>query len=143
MPVAEIPKTAPRRVFHPHFARYAWAVLAYNIAVVLWGAYVRATGSGAGCGNRWPLCDGSAIQTAPSTAKLIEFTHRATSGIDLALVALLVVWAFRAFPKRHPARRGAVLSAAFLMTEALIGAALVLLEHVAKNASASRAYSLS
>jgi len=125
------------------FARYAWGVLAYNVAVVLWGAYVRASGSGAGCGNHWPLCNGEVTPHSPTVATLIEFTHRATSGIDLALVAPLGVWAFRAFPRRHPARMGATLSAVFLMTEALIGAALVLLEHVAKNASAARAYSLS
>ena len=125
------------------FARYAWAVLAYNLAVVLWGAFVRATGSGAGCGKHWPLCNGTVTQHSPSAATIIEFTHRVTSGIDLALVALLVVWAFRRFPRRHPVRLGATLSAVFLATEALVGAALVLLEHVARNASVSRAYSLS
>src|ERR1039458_6507057 len=125
------------------FARYAWAVLAYNLGVVLWGAFVRATGSGAGCGNHWPLCNGTATLHSASAATIIEFTHRVTSGLDLALVALLVVWAFRAFPRRHPVRLGATLSALFLITEALLGAALVLLEHVAKNASVSRAYSLS
>jgi heme A synthase len=125
------------------FARYAWAVLAYNLGVVLWGAFVRATGSGAGCGNHWPLCNGTATPHSPSAATIIEFTHRVTSGLDLALVALLVVWAFRRFPRPHPVRLGATLSALFLITEALIGAALVLLQHVAKNASVSRAYSLS
>jgi heme A synthase len=125
------------------FARYAWAVLAYNVAVVLWGAFVRASDSGAGCGNHWPLCQGQIAPHSPTTATIIEFTHRATSGIDLVLVALLLVWALRAFPKHHPARFGAVLSSVFLMTEALIGAALVLLEHVAKNTSPNRAYSLS
>ena len=80
---------------------------------------------------------------APSTKTMIEYTHRLTSGIDLALVAVLVVWAFRAFPRGHAVRRGATLSAVFLMTEALLGAALVLLEHVAKNQSTARAYSLS
>jgi heme A synthase len=132
-----------RRLEAPSFARYAWGVLAYNVAVVLWGAFVRASGSGAGCGNHWPLCNGQAIPPSPTLNTLIEFTHRATSGIDLVLVALLVVWAFRAFPKHHPARLGATLSAIFLITEALIGAALVLLEHVAANASANRAWSLS
>src|SRR5579884_3755574 len=127
----------------PYFARFAWCVLAYNIAVVLWGAYVRATGSGAGCGNHWPLCNGTVTPHSPTVATLIEFTHRASSGVDLALVALLVWWAFRTFPKGHAARLGAVLSAVFLMTEELIGAALVLLEHVAKNQSSSRAWSLS
>jgi heme A synthase len=82
-------------------------------------------------------------QHSPSAATIIEFTHRVTSGLDLALVALLVVWAFRRFPRQHPVRLGAALSALFLVTEALIGAALVLLEHTAKNASVSRAYSLS
>ena len=125
------------------FARYAWAVLAYNLAVVLWGAFVRATGSGAGCGNHWPLCNGTVTQHSPSAATIIEFTHRVSSGLDLALVALLLVWAFRRFPRRHPVRLGATLSALFLVTEALVGAALVLLQHVAKNASVSRAYSLS
>ncbi|MGA2271150.1 MAG: COX15/CtaA family protein [Bryobacteraceae bacterium] len=125
------------------FARYTWSVLAYNLGVVLWGAFVRATGSGAGCGNHWPLCNGTVTPHSPNAATIIEFTHRVTSGLDLALVALLVVWAFRGFPRKHPVRLGATLSAMFLATEALLGAALVLLEHVARNASVSRAYSLS
>jgi heme A synthase len=126
------------------FARYSWGVLAFNVAVVLWGAYVRASGSGAGCGNHWPLCNGEVTPHSPAVATVIEFTHRATSGpIDIALVAILLVWAFRTFPRRHPVRLGAVLSMVFLLSEALIGAALVLLGHVEKNASVTRAYSLS
>jgi heme A synthase len=121
------------------FPRYAWAVLAYNVAIILWGALVRATGSGAGCGNHWPLCDGRWT----TLATLIEFAHRATSGIDTLLVVLLVVGAFRVFPKRHPARLAAALSMAFLVTEALIGAGLVLFDQVARNASVSRAWWLS
>ncbi len=125
------------------FANFAWGVLAYNLAVVLWGAYVRATGSGAGCGNHWPLCNGEITPLSPSAATLIEYTHRVMSGFDLALVAVLVIWAFRAFPKGHPVRPGAALSGIFLVSEALLGAALVLLQHVARNESASRAWSLS
>ena len=128
---------------NPRFTLYAWATLAYNLAVVVWGAYVRATGSGAGCGNRWPLCNGEVTPHSPAAATIIEFTHRATSALDLALVALLVVWAFRAFPRGSSVRLGAMLSAVFLATEALLGAALVLLEQTGKNASANRAYTLS
>jgi len=124
------------------FARYAWSVLAYNVAVVLWGAYVRATGSGAGCGNHWPLCNGTVTPHSPTMATIIEFTHRVTSGIDLVLVAALVWWAFRAFPRLHPTRLGATLSGIFLLTEALIGAMLVKLEHVANNPSVYRGISL-
>jgi heme A synthase len=124
------------------FARYAWGVLSYNIAVVLWGAVVRATGSGAGCGNHWPLCNGEVLPQSAAMQTLIEFTHRAMTGVDGPMVLLLVIWAFRAFPRSHPARLGAVLSGVFLVTEALIGAALVKLEHVANNASLGRGYSL-
>ncbi|HTX34814.1 MAG TPA: COX15/CtaA family protein [Bryobacteraceae bacterium] len=130
--------TASRR-----FARYAWGVVALNVAVVLWGALVRATGSGAGCGNNWPRCNGEVIPTSPTLHTLIEFTHRAMTGADLPMVGLLVFWAFRLFPRRHPVRATAVLSAVFLVTEALIGAGLVLFDQVAQNASPSRAWWLS
>lgn len=125
------------------FAAYAWCVLAYNVFVVLWGAFVRATGSGAGCGNHWPLCNGTIVPRAPAVQTVIEFTHRATSGLALISVAILLVWAWRAFPRRHPARAGAVLAVLFMLTEALLGAALVLLEHVAGNKSAGRGISIS
>jgi heme A synthase len=131
-----------------NFARFAWGVLAFTLMVVLWGAYVRASGAGAGCGNHWPLCNGEVLPASPAAQTLIEFTHRAMSGIDGILILFLLVWAFRVFPRSvfprgHAARLGAVLSCVFLVTEALIGAALVKLEHVAQNASVGRAWSLS
>jgi heme A synthase len=147
MPDAAIAAAGPAWVIpaprERRFARFAWAVLAYNLAVVLWGAYVRATGSGAGCGNHWPLCDGPVSPQTPAGATIIEFTHRATSALDVMLVAALLIWAFARYPKRHRVRLGAMLSAVFLVTEALLGASLVLLDHVARNASANRAWSLS
>src|SRR5579863_1406111 len=124
---------APPRTASPGFARYAWGVLVYNLAVILWGAFVRISGSGAGCGNHWPLCGGELSPTFSTLARLIEFLHRATSGIDLVLVGLLLVWAFRTFPAGHPSRLGSALWGVLLLTEALVGAFLVLLEHVAKN----------
>ena len=125
------------------FAAYAWIVLAFAIAVVLWGAGVRATGSGAGCGDQWPLCNGVWLPRAPALHTIIEFTHRITSGPTLGLfVIILVVFAFRLFPRRHIARLLAVLVAVFTVTEALIGAAIVLLGHVGANSSPNRAYTL-
>src|SRR5690348_7347554 len=108
----------PARTSSAAFARFAWFVLVYNLAVILWGAFVRTSGSGAGCGNRWPLCGDQLSPAFETLAKLIEFLHRATSGIDVILVVALVVWAFRAFPAGHPARLGAILSIVFLFTEA-------------------------
>jgi len=128
----------------PHsFRRYAGAVLAFNILVVLWGAFVRASGSGAGCGAHWPLCNGVVIQHSPRLATLIEFGHRASSGVALILVAGLLIWAFRRFPRQHAARHGAALSSVFLLTEAALGAGLVLLALVAQNASVMRAVAIS
>jgi heme A synthase len=124
------------------FAKYAWMVLAYDVGVILWGAYVRATGSGAGCGGHWPLCNGQVIPFAPQTATLIEFSHRVSSGFTLLAVLGLVVWAFRAYPKGHPVRLGAGLATFFTLTEALVGAGLVLFQLVAQNASALRAASV-
>jgi cytochrome c oxidase assembly protein subunit 15 len=125
------------------FPAYAWSVLIYNLAVILWGALVRATGSGAGCGGHWPLCNGDVLPASPQIATIIEFTHRAMSGVALVTAAILAAWGWKAFPKRHPARRWAAWSLVFMLTEALIGAALVLLGHVAKDESVGRVYSLS
>lgn len=121
------------------FARFSWFVVAYTVAVILWGAYVRASGSGAGCGSHWPLCNGDVIPREPGVKTIIELTHRMTSGVALVLVVVMLVWALRAFPKKHIVRRGAALSVLFMLTEALVGAGLVLFELVADNASMARA----
>jgi heme A synthase len=120
-------------------ARFAWAVLAYNVGVIAWGAYVRATGSGAGCGNHWPLCNGEFVPRAPELATVIEFSHRLTSGLSLLAIAALVVWIFRVCRPGHPARLGAVLSGVLIVTEAAVGAGLVLFQLVADNATMARA----
>lgn len=112
------------------------------MAVILWGAYVRATGSGAGCGSHWPLCNGEVIPVSPRIETLVEFAHRASSGLTLLLVAGLVVWGWLAFPRGHPVRLGVVLSALFVLSEAAVGAGLVRFELVAENASAARAITI-
>ena len=124
---------------HRPFARFAWGVLAYTLVVIVWGGYVRASGSGAGCGDHWPLCNGVVVPDTSATATLVEFAHRLTSGLLGFLVLGLVVWAFRAFPKGHAVRRAAVWTGVFTVTEALVGAGLVLLEYVAYNPSLARA----
>ena len=120
-------------------AGYAWGVLLWNVLVALFGAYVRATGSGAGCGAHWPTCNGEVIPRAPQVETLIEFTHRATSGLAFLSVLALFLWALRAFPKGHPARFGAGLALFFMVTESLVGASLVLFGWTADNVSRERA----
>jgi heme A synthase len=124
---------------HNRFAPYAWGVLGYNVLVILWGAFVRATGSGAGCGAHWPLCDGQVIPREPAIEQIIEFSHRISSGLAMLLVLGLLIWAFRAYPKKHRVRLGAVLSSVVIILEALLGAGLVLLGLVADNDSVARA----
>lgn len=124
------------------FGKYAWGVLVYNLLVILWGAYVRATGSGAGCGSHWPLCNGVVIPRNPQIETVIEFTHRLMSGLSLILVIAMFIWAFRRYGKGHIVRLGATLSLVFIITEALVGAGLVLFQWVAHDASVGRAISI-
>ncbi len=125
------------------FARFAWLTLIYTVAVVLWGAIVRATGSGAGCGETWPLCNGQLVFGTPALARIIEFAHRASSGVDTALIVAMAIWAFRAFPIGHAARMGSIASIVLLVIEALLGAALVKFGLVVNDPSAAHAIVLS
>ena len=120
-------------------ARFAWIVVAWNLVVIGWGAYVRASGSGAGCGQHWPLCNGEIVPRAPAIATIIELTHRLTSGLALLGLLALVIAVWRSRPAGHPARRAAGWSMLFMLTEAGVGAGLVLFELVADNASLARA----
>jgi len=127
-------------VKHPTRAlkAFAWGVVGYNILVILWGAVVRATGSGAGCGDRWPLCNGDFFPHHPRLATVIEFAHRSMSGVCTALVLALAVWVFNATNRGDRVRRAALASVFFLVTEALLGAALVLGGYVEHNISPAR-----
>src|ERR1035441_2643033 len=118
--------------------RFAWGVLAYFIAVILWGTLVRATGSGAGCGNHWPLCNGTVMQHSASVETLIEFTHRLTSGLSLFSVLGLLVWTYKGTVRGHLARAAAVASVGFTVVEAILGALLVKLGLTAQSQSPLR-----
>lgn len=123
------------------FAKYAWFVVAYNILVILWGAFVRASGSGAGCGSHWPLCNGEVVPINPTIERAVEFGHRTMSGLALLLVLGMVIWAFRKYP-RGRVRDGATASGIFIIIEALIGAAIVLMGWTGMDQSTARAISI-
>jgi cytochrome c oxidase assembly protein subunit 15 len=131
---AAIPVKSPSRAL----SWFAWGVVGYNILVILWGAIVRTSGSGAGCGDRWPLCNGQFFPHHPRLATVIEFAHRSMTGVCVFLVLALVVWTFRATRRGDKARRAAMASVALLVTEALLGAVLVLGGYVANNISTAR-----
>lgn len=121
------------------FKKYSWFLVGYNVLVILWGAVVRATGSGAGCANDWPLCHGEVIPTPRHIEQVIEYTHRISSALDGLLVILLVVFAFRLYTKRSRVRIWAVLALVFILIEGALGRALVVNDWVAGNVSAARA----
>ncbi len=122
-------------------ARFAWFVVGFNVVVILLGALVRATGSGAGCGSSWPTCQGVLVPEMEG-ATTIEFTHRAFSGIALVLVIVLAMMVWRRVPQGMPARVGAALSVVAIIIEALIGAMIVLADWVADDASLARVFAV-
>jgi len=129
-----VPVRQPSRLL----GTFAWIVVAYNILVILWGAVVRATGSGAGCGDRWPLCNGDFFPHHPRLATIIEYAHRSMSGVCTILVLALAIWIFKTTSRGDRARKSAIASVFFLVTEALLGAALVLGGYVEHNISTAR-----
>lgn len=128
---------------HNGFARFAWFFTAYLIAVILFGAWVRITHSGAGCGSHWPMCNGEILPPSPSVETLIEYTHRLTSGFCGLLGLALAGWAARKYGFGSDVFRAAAAAFVFLLIEAGIGAGIVLRELVAENDSVMRAVAVS
>ncbi len=109
------------------------------MAVIAWGAVVRVTGSGAGCADHWPLCNGELIPRSPKIETLIELTHRVTSGLSGLLAIVVFVAARRLFPAHSPVRAASTWGLALMLIEGAIGALLVKRGLVAKDASEARA----
>ncbi len=125
------------------FAKYAWFTLFYNIVVILWGVFLRASYSGDGCGQHWITCGGEAIPSAPQLKTLIEFSHRVTTALAGIIVVILAAWALiswarRRFPKGEKEWKFALLSLVFIISEGAIGAGLVLTGNTAANWTPTR-----
>lgn len=129
----------PQQEPSSRFTALAWAMMAYLIGVILFGAWVRITGSGAGCGSHWPTCHGELIPPNPSTETLIEYTHRLTSGMCGIFGIALWAWAGRLFGWRSRVAMASLGCLFFIIVEGAIGAGLVLQELVADDASEARA----
>lgn len=125
------------------FMRYSWFMVAYNVMVILWGAVVRATGSGAGCGNHWPLCNGEILPELAQLETKIELIHRITSTLDGFLIILLVVFAYRTYSRSSHVFKWALAALAFVLIEGLLGRMLVVQNWVADNVSVMRAVAVS
>ena len=127
------------------FAKYAWFVLAYNVVVILWGVFLRASKSGDGCGQHWLTCHGEVIPSAPALKTVIEFSHRITTALDGFIVIGLLLWAILRWRsgKNESDRRVlkmALGSFVFVIVEGLLGAGLVLTGNTAENLTAARPF---
>jgi heme A synthase len=120
------------------FSKFTWFVLGFNVLVVVWGVFLRASKSGDGCGKYWLTCHGEVIPSAPEFKTIIEFSHRVMSGLDVFLVLGLLIVILVYFKGDKQLKLFAILSFVFIVTEALIGAGLVLTGNVAETHTATR-----
>ena len=122
------------------YKQFAFGLLVYTILVIIWGAWVRISHSGDGCGDTWPLCHGQLIPEAQRGKTWVEYGHRLMSGI-YGWVVLYFYWVARKlYPKDHFARKAALATLIFMITEALLGAKLVLFKLVTTNDTPYRAF---
>lgn len=122
------------------FAKFAWFVLGWNILVILWGAWVRLSFSGDGCGAHWPLCNGSLVPSFSSDVKVwTEYAHRIMSALDGFMILGLTIWAYVKFGKGAIERKMALMALIFTFTESMIGRQLVKRGLVGQNDSVERA----
>lgn len=128
------------------FARYAWFVLAYNLLVIIWGVFLRASKSGDGCGQHWLTCHGEVVPSAPELKTVIEFSHRITSALDGFIVIGLLIWAFwlwksdKSSSKNKLVLKMAIGSLLFVIVEGALGAGLVLTGNTAETLTAARPF---
>ncbi len=116
----------------------SWTMLWLTVAVVIGGALVRATDSGAGCGESWPICGGQIIPEIGNYHTVIEVSHRLMTGLlGFVLVAVFVL-VRRNFSKEHRLRRAVFAAGILLIVESLLGASLVLFGWVEFDASIAR-----
>lgn len=118
-PVAHLPQRGTK------LARFAWALVWYTVLVILWGAWVRISHSGDGCGDNWPLCHGAAIPVDAGAKTWIEISHRYSTALYGIFVLGLLVATWRRFSAKHSARFWSLAALVFTVTEALIGRQLV------------------
>jgi cytochrome c oxidase assembly protein subunit 15 len=120
------------------FHQFSLFLLVYTLLVILWGAWVRISHSGDGCGASWPLCNGQVVPQAAHAKTWVEFSHRMMSGLFGILIVLLFVLGQRLFAKSHRVRGALWAALIFTISEALLGAKLVLAGLVTGNDSVLR-----
>jgi heme A synthase len=113
--------------------RVGYVALLIGFAQVVFGAIVRISGSGLGCGDHWPDCYGAFTPANDAQSLLVEISHRyGAAALSIAIVALAIV----ALRKRRAdgvggpggALRPALLAVLLVIVAALFGAVTVKME---------------
>jgi cytochrome c oxidase assembly protein subunit 15 len=110
--------------------RLGYLAVVIGFAQVVFGAIVRITGSGMGCGDHWPDCYGSFTPAHSGPSLLVEISHRYGAGaLTLAIIALVVAaWLKRNEPGVAGAAgvlRPSLLAILLVIIAALFGAVTV------------------
>jgi heme A synthase len=111
------------------FARLAWTAATFTYLLIILGAIVRITGSGLGCGEHWPLCNGRLLPPL-DLPTMIEYGHRLAAAAVSVLVAVLAIytWLLRrgaGSGERHRPDRTAYVALGLLILQVLLGAVTV------------------
>ena len=109
----------------------------YTLLTIIWGAWVRISHSGNGCGDHWPLCNGVFIPEFDDQKTWVEFTHRLMTGL-YGLIVIYIFYYFRRFHENPIIRRLNWALLIVMIVEAGLGAILVKAELVTVNDSALR-----
>lgn len=105
--------------------KLALATTVATVLLIAIGGLVRATGSGLGCGDDWPDCNGQLLPVLDARPVIIEWTHRAVAMVVGLMTALLVVVAFRNHREDRSLRRLTAGAFALVVLQALLGRVVV------------------
>lgn len=128
------------RISLVYFRRLCISTLCTSLFIFLWGAWLRFSFSGDGCGTDWPLCNSKIIPA--TTEAWMEWIHRLSSSGFSILILCIVFYSFLCFPKKHRVRFWSLVAFALTVLEALIGAFLVIFSLTGHDQSILRPFVL-
>jgi cytochrome c oxidase assembly protein subunit 15 len=108
------------------FVTIAWVAAGCAYLLIVLGAVVRISGSGMGCGDHWPLCNGHLFPPLNEIPTVIEWSHRLVAAVVSMLVFALAAYAWRLRKGAGSREREAAYVAfGLLVVQILLGAVTV------------------
>ena len=104
--------------------RLAWTGAVLALGLIVLGGVVRITGSGLGCGEHWPRCNGEWFPPL-DLPTMIEIGHRWAAALVSVFVLAVAVVAWRRHRQEPALRNPALLALVLLVVQVLLGAVTV------------------